>query len=91
MSDAPTVRVGQVWADNDKRSAGRHLLVVAIEPARPATVGTVPAKAVVEQCDAAGTVHRDGTGRAKRTRVRLDRLKPTSTGYRLVKDVEGQW
>ena len=79
------VRVGQVWADLDKRSAGRHVKVVAIEDAKPAPDQhhrDVPARAVVVWCNPDGRVH----GREKRTRIRLDRFRPTSNGYQLVKD-----
>lgn len=34
---APEVRVGQIWADNDKRSAGRIVTVLAVN-GRHATV-----------------------------------------------------
>jgi len=61
-----TVRVGQVWADNDSRGFNRKIRVVEIGETH----------AVVEACDYG----------KKRTRIRLDRFKPTSTGYRLVKE-----
>ena len=70
----PTVRVGQVWADNDKRSHGRRVRVVELD-------GT---HAIVTQVDIRGVV--DSRRRERRTRIRLDRFKPTSTGYRLVTD-----
>ncbi len=76
------VRVGQIWADNDKRSQGRRLRVVAIEPAVPATPHhrAVPERAVVRDINEAP--HKGFT------RVRLDRFRPTSNGYRLIKDVD---
>lgn len=84
------VKVGQVWADNDKRSAGRHVLVVEILPAIPAEPHrlAVPARAKVVLCTADGTVIRVN-GKDTRTKIRLDRFRPTSTGYRLVRDVYG--
>lgn len=85
MSTTPDVRPGQIWADNDKRSAGRKVRVIAIEDASGWDGGKrrplVPARAVVEQVVGR---HNEGTGR--RTRIRLDRFRPTSTGYRLVQD-----
>lgn len=62
----PSVRPGQVWADNDSRSRGRTVRVVSVDDDGKATV-------------------RSG---GKLTRIRLDRFRPTSTGYRLVEDVE---
>lgn len=64
------VRVGQVWADNDSRSEGRKLMVMAI----------TDGKAI---CSVAWPDNKT----RKRTAIRLDRFKPTSTGYRLVSDV----
>lgn len=43
---------------------------------------------VVSVGDTHATVE-DTVGKPRRTRVRLDRFRPTSTGYRLVLDVEG--
>lgn len=68
------VKVGQVWADNDKRSAGRHVRVIAIE--------VTLKQAVVRRCNSAG-----GLIGARVTRIALRRFRPTSTGYRLVRDV----
>ncbi|MEU5946296.1 hypothetical protein ABZ793_12130 [Micromonospora sp. NPDC047465] len=90
MSEIPTVRVGQVWADNDKRSEGRRVRVIAIEPAQPAAPHhrAVPARAVVERVDANGQAMTNGKGTVPHTRIRLDRFRPTSTGYRLIQDVQ---
>lgn len=71
----PDVRVGQVWRDNDPRSAPRHVRVVEID-------GTYATAVLV---NGAGR----HWGRERRSRIRLDRFRPTSTGYRLVQDVEG--
>lgn len=81
MTDSVTpheVKPGQVWADNDKRSKGRHVLVVAVGKPGPLTALVVPCTQ-----DGRQTGHR-------RTKIRLDRFKPTSTGYRFVKTVEVQ-
>jgi hypothetical protein len=69
-----TVKPGQIWQDCDPRGPARHLLIESIEQAR----------AVVLQVGANGAVH----GREKRTRIKLDRFRPTSNGYRLIHDVE---
>lgn len=70
----PCVRVGQVWQDADPRTYGRHLRVAEVDSTH----------ATVVHVDIAGRP----VGRRERiTRIRLDRFRPTSTGYRLVTDV----
>lgn len=66
MSEPPSVKVGQVWADNDWRSKGRMVRVLAVDE----THATV----------------QDRLGMGRKTRIRLDRFRPTSTGYRLERD-----
>lgn len=61
------VRVGQVWEDNDWRSKGRQVLVLAVDE----THATV----------------KSPSGHGRQTRIRLDRFRPNSTGYVLVKDI----
>ncbi|MEY9876608.1 hypothetical protein ABH931_006118 [Streptacidiphilus sp. MAP12-33] len=69
----PTVRVGQIWQDNDPRSYGRKLRVLE--------VGDTHALVELHQ------PRRDTNAkRGRQTRIRLDRFKPTSTGYRLIQD-----
>lgn len=70
------VRVGQVWEDNDPRITGcrRQIKVLEIKVKNGAI------KAVVQ--------HPSGLG--AKTRIRIDRFRPTSTGYRLVQDVPRQ-
>ncbi len=68
------VVIGQVWRDNDKRTLGRYLRIRSI----------VDGFAVCVRCD------KDGLSRSTETRltqIRLDRFRPTSTGYVLEKDV----
>ncbi|MGX1129938.1 hypothetical protein RKD49_002128 [Streptomyces glaucescens] len=68
----PTPAVGQIWQDNDPRSDGRRLRIVEID-------GT---HAVCEEAPRPG---RNGQAKpGRRTRIRLDRFRPTSTGYRYV-------
>jgi hypothetical protein len=72
MSALPDVRVGQVWADNDSRSAGRILRVDAVD-VRYAYCTVL-------------TAARSGGRAGRRTRIALERMRPISTGYRLVGD-----
>ncbi|MEU3603759.1 hypothetical protein ABZ714_34390 [Streptomyces sp. NPDC006798] len=75
----PAPAVGQIWQDNDPRNPGRYLRIVEINTAvsrawcRP--VAYNPATGAV--ADLPGT---------RATGIRLDRLKPTSTGYRYIQD-----
>lgn len=78
-SETPDVRPGQVWADNDKRSAGRHVRIDLVDETH----------ASVTTCDAQGNPSPSVLS-ARRTRIRLDRFRPTATGYRLVKDASEQ-
>ncbi|MDH6116871.1 hypothetical protein ABH930_000290 [Kitasatospora sp. GAS204A] len=74
-----TVRPGQIWQDNDPRTHGRQL--------RIETVDTTHATAVPVAVTPQGAVALL-PGRA--TRIRVDRFRPTSTGYRLIQDVDGK-
>jgi hypothetical protein len=72
--EAPEVRVGQVWADNDKRNrARRYIQITAIDGD----------KAVCEAW------YDEPSSKARTVRIRLDRFKPTSTGYQLVSEPDG--
>lgn len=73
----PEVRVGQIWQDNDPRADGRTIRIVEVD-ATHATVELVSQRAVGHQQAKPG----------RRSRIRLDRFRPTSTGYRLVEDAE---
>lgn len=73
--ETPAVRVGQVWQDADPRAEGRRLRVVEVGATHAAVELVAPREPVSNA--------RPG----RRTRIRLDRFRPTSTGYRLVKDV----
>jgi hypothetical protein len=76
MPEPQKVEVGQVWADNDWRSEGRTVRVVEVD-ATHATVELVTAAEMLR-----GVTSTRGAGR--RSRIRLDRFRPVSTGYRLV-------
>lgn len=66
------VRVGQVWADNDRRSEGRTVRVDG-DDARYAYCAVL-------------TAVTPGGRTGQRTRIALERMRPTSTGYRLLED-----
>lgn len=83
-TDTPTVRVGQVWADNDKRSVGRQVRVVEVDHTH-ATVELVARRGR----PARGAEAQQRVDPGQQTKIRLDRFKPTSTGYRLVQDLPG--
>ena len=89
-TDTPTVRVGQVWADNDSRADGRTLRVDTIEhsPGGDVAVCTVLTNShgQQERIDRPAAWDRPKDARGKQTRVRIDRMRPMSAGYRLVKD-----
>jgi hypothetical protein len=87
----PDVKVGQVYADNDRRSAGRTLRVDAIEDGK--ALCTVLTNEAVTQAyidDPASKpnwmprAYKDQRG--KQTRIALSRFVPTSTGYRLISE-----
>lgn len=65
------VKPGQIWADNDWRSKGRTVRVLE--------VGAV--RVDVEVLTAVGG---EVLAKPRRVRIRRDRFKPTSTGYRLL-------
>lgn len=69
------VKIGQEWADNDRRAKGRRILVMAIEGDR----------ALVEVDRVARGQNKKGVG--KRSHIKLSRFRPGSTGYTLVNDV----
>ena len=82
MSD---VKPGSIWADNDPRSAGRTLRVERIEGGKAVcTVLTniTPSKADLQR----GVLVSDRRGET--TRISLARFKPTSSGYRLIRDTQ---
>lgn len=64
-----------MWTDNDKRSHGRKVKVVAVDDTHATVELYIPR--------GAGRLHAKP---GRRTRIRLDRFRPTSTGYRLVSE-----
>jgi hypothetical protein len=84
MAEQPGVRVGQVWKDNDKRSGERLLKVYALDEQ---TVWTRDNRAVsvpIARCRRLVGPNREPVGRW--LEIRVDRFRPTSTGYRLVEE-----
>jgi hypothetical protein len=75
-----TVKIGQVWQDNDPRLVARygkfgdHIRLLEVTE--------------IEHNYAFARVTIDGVIQPRKTKIRLDRFKPTSTGYRLIKDVD---
>lgn len=89
MSTHPDVRVGQVWADNDARGyGGRKVRVVALE-VRDHWRRIVDGSDLPPTHARCVTLHMNGADKARHTSIRLSRFRPTSTGYRLVSQPEG--
>lgn len=65
------VKVGQTWTDNDPRHTKE-----GIPPRTIKVLEIVDGKALCQ--------HPSGLGR--KTKIRLDRFRPTATGYKLVGD-----
>ncbi len=65
----------QIWADVDPRMDGRRFEMVEITDTHAIVVLHTPRG-----------VGDDHAKPGRRTRVRLDRFRPTSTGYRLVQE-----
>ncbi|MET8985880.1 hypothetical protein ABZW49_10565 [Nonomuraea wenchangensis] len=94
MPETPDVRPGQVWADNDERSAGRTLRVDAIEGDKAVCTVLTNSDDTQKHLDAyerpgrsrypSGPLLRDTRGKVRR--ISLSRFRPTSTGYRLIAD-----
>lgn len=77
--DSPAdVRPGQIWRDNDRRSVGRTVRVLSVDATH----------ANVELVTPRDGGHR-GARPGRQSRIRLDRFRPTATGYRLVQDAPG--
>jgi hypothetical protein len=80
MPETPDVRVDQVWQDADPRlerhGIDRRVRVVEVDDTH----------ATVERFIPPGAEHLH-TRPSRRTRIRLDRFRETSTGYRIVEDV----
>lgn len=73
----PDVRVGQIWADNDKRVDQRFLRVEQIS--------VTGARALLRRVAAPGAMPLPWS-MSRTSWVKVSRMVPTSTGYRLVRD-----
>ena len=85
------VKPGQVWADNDPRSAGRTIRVESIDGAKAVCTVVSNATDTQEHLDSYAQLRRRPIlldTRARTTRISLSRFTPTRTGYRLVSDPE---
>ena len=75
-----------MWADNDKRGYGRQVRVVEVHremaDGTPFHIGY----AIVEQVAHGDPAAAHNNGR--RSKIRLNRFKPTANGYRLVSEPE---
>jgi hypothetical protein len=86
------VKPGQIWADNDSRSAGRTLRIDRIVDSKAVCTILANADDLQRALDACmpGEPARVGEypddRRGKTTRISLARFRPTNTGYRLVRD-----
>lgn len=74
--ELPDVKCGQVWADNDWRSEGRTLLVLAIRDNGKALCRVLS--------DRNNRPKGARTQAGRETLIAIRRFKPTSTGYRLL-------
>lgn len=81
MNNPFGVEVGQMWQDNDSRcqqpGTERYVRVLSIEDGR----------AQVVVVDSAGNFYPTSL-KARMSKIRLDRFKPTSSGYRRREDLE---
>jgi hypothetical protein len=72
---------GQTWADNDKQVEGRQIRVDSID-------GHFANCTVTQDAAPNPKTHVERpaghTNVGQKTRIRLDRFRPTSTGYRLI-------
>jgi hypothetical protein len=76
------VKPGQVWADQDPRSAGRTLRVDRIEGTKAVCTVLTNIGNTQWRIEHGNRAARDMRG--KTTRIALARFKPASNGYRLV-------
>jgi hypothetical protein len=87
VPEQPTVRVGQVWEDTDKRHPGRRVQVVRLETVHLRVWSGTEMRYVTEDIPVAVCRRAGAPVLSRETRIRVDRFRPTSTGYRLVEDV----
>ncbi|MFE9491459.1 DUF6354 family protein [Streptomyces sp. NPDC006641] len=71
----PTPAVDQVWQDNDPRQDDRQVRIVELADTHALVVLHQPRNPV------------SSAKPGRRTRIRLDRFRPTSTGYRYIRTI----
>lgn len=93
MTSTTTPSVGQTWADCDSRNEGRTLRITAIDGEKAICEILTNDTRTQEMLDSptrpSWVDPAQSDRRGKVTRVALKRLRPTSTGYRLVTDAPG--
>ncbi len=85
MGEPIEVKPGQVWADNDWRSEGRTVRVDRVDSRYAyctVLTNTNNAQRMLDGKLNGWAVDRRG----KETRILRERMRPTSTGYRLVSE-----
>lgn len=93
MTAPKEVKVGQVWKDNDKRCQGRTIRVEKIEhDSRHSVDGPVAFAVCITLTESHERAARAGSPNYRSTvgrvvRLRVDRMRPTATGWKLIKQV----
>jgi hypothetical protein len=82
----PDVRPGQIWADNDPRSEGRTLQVLAIEEGRALCAVRTNSNWVQEWIDERNSKNPPSDRRGANTRINLKRFDGSGRGYKLVRE-----
>lgn len=73
--DRVEVKPGQVWEDCDWRNVGRRVRVESVDVSYAHCVTVMETGGVV-------------AARPRKTRILLERMRPMSTGFRLVEDAK---
>ncbi|MFB7845485.1 hypothetical protein ACFC34_00415 [Streptomyces sp. NPDC056053] len=72
----PDPAADQIWQDNDRRTSDRYLMITAVD------VTHATARLVTYDPHTGIAAELPGT---RTSRIRLSRLRPTSTGYRYIR------
>jgi hypothetical protein len=86
MTVHPELRIGQVWADCDKRAPGRLLKIVELEHEPRYAEPRAICEVIAERSSGFALTARGSPTGKRRTVIRADRFRAGSTGYRLVED-----
>jgi hypothetical protein len=87
---APKPTVGQVWADNDWRSAGRTVRIDLIKGEYAYVTTLTNTSSTQDDFDNGRALWRRDM-RGRQSRILLARLRPTSTGYRYLRTEGGDF